>query len=120
MFGWFKNIAKTDPVAMARGYAESAVIESVFDKGLYSAFLIRLPADSQPTNFIKNQAALSAFVERVEARLVASDFEPVLEVINRDIYDALGPSASDHSADRASALRAVISHDDALLFKWNG
>ncbi len=119
MFGWFKNAARTDTVAMARGYAESAVIESVVDKGLYSAFLIRLPADSQPANIIKNQEALSVFVERVEVRLLASDFDPVLELINRDIYDALGPSASDHSADKASALRAVISHDDALLFKWN-
>lgn len=119
MFGWFKNLAKTDPIAMAIELAESAVIESVFEKGLYSAFLVRLPANVQAANFIRTQTALSAFMERIEERLEASDFEPVLEIVNRNIYDALGSSTTDHSADRASALRAVISQDETLLFKWN-
>jgi hypothetical protein len=114
MFSWLKGSSQEDPITAARNLARDSSIESVFEGGKYSAFLIRLLDNRPAADRIKNQAALLAFVEVIEDRLSTNDFEPVLEILNR----IGGMPPPDHTADRAQATRLVVSPDDALVFKW--
>jgi hypothetical protein len=115
MFGWFKGASKEDTVELARQAADALFIESVVAEGLYTGFLIQVPAGRDVSTYLKDQTALAAFVDRIEARLDASDFEPVLEAIN----NIPGIPSRDHSEDRARAVRAVVSNGGTLLFKWS-
>lgn len=114
MFGWFKGAKHEDPVIAARQLAQDAVIESVAEAGDYSAFFVRLGDDHPTAEQFKNHTALSAFVELIEERIAASNFEPVLEALQS--IGGLPPS--DHSTDRAKAVRVVLSPDEALVLKW--
>jgi len=114
MFGWFNGAKREDPVVTARQLAQDAFIESVAEAGNYSAFFIRLADDRPTAEHFKNQTTLSAFVELIEGRIAASDFEPVLEAMQ----SISGLHPPDHSTDRAKAVRVVLSQDEALVFKW--
>lgn len=115
MFGWFNGAKREDPVVTARQLAQDAVIESVAEAGNYSAFFVRLADDRLAAEQFKNKRALSAFVELIEERIAASDFEPILEAMQ----SISGLPPPDHSTDRAKAVRVVLSADEALVFKWN-
>lgn len=115
MFGWLKGGKQGDPVESARQLAHAAVIEAVAEKGLYAAFFVRLIDDLPAADQFKNHAALTAFVEVIEERLTASDFDPILE----EHQSISGFPPLDHTTDRRSALRAVLAPDDSMVFKWN-
>lgn len=116
MFGFNKKKNEIAHQQVCRQLASEATLESVFEGGKYSAFLVRLAIPkSKFSSIFLTKEDMMLFVESIENRLDARDFEPDLAKLNDS--HAFPSSPDRHGV--AAAVRLVLDEDDALIFKWN-
>lgn len=109
MFGFFKGKSIKKSIEIAK----DATIDCALEQGIYAGFMVQLKVGKDEVGkHWKNQEALTAFVEEIENRIEADDFDYPLDPLP-------GGLIREGDSGKKTALRAVFAPGHQLLMKWN-
>ena len=105
-----------DSVNYMTALAEEAVVDSVFENGNYSGFLIFLDIDAGGAyvKYFAQQEALQAFVGIIEERIKNGNYnDPGNDGMVKEMREMSGWKKN------LNVIRVVIGRENKSLFQWN-